>query len=453
MMAVPFLRMPRTITGQFTLIVGACLLLANFLTVGAMYFLLWSNGSQTTPTTATRSAVVAELADQIGSKAQADHVLALGQAIGLPVTRTDGVGKLPPAGAVQSFLRSRALKRFVETTGINDKRRRVEIGDRHTAIVHLSGGGAVSMPLPDGGEFAVSRMIIAPVIYILTVVTIALIGFSFYVTRFVTAPLSSLAEAADRMGRATNAAVSLPETGPREILKVSRAFNDMRSRINVLLDERSGMLMAISHDLRTPLTRIRLRAERFVGASPLIAMRDGILEDISRMEEMLSETLVFMRESGRMEDTMRVDLSGLVQTICVERADLGSAVSYEGPEAVVYACQPASLTRAITNLVENGLKYGDKVDVTLSIGANRAIQIDVRDDGPGIDERFHQKVFEPFFKINSARTTAGDQGFGLGLSIARSIALAHDGNIEVMKMRGPGAHIRMSLPPQPFNSL
>jgi signal transduction histidine kinase len=232
--------------------------------------------------------------------------------------------------------------------------------------------------------------------------------------------------------------------GPREIVQVADALNDMRTRIRALLDDRTRMLAAISHDLRTPLTRLQLRAER-IGDQDL---REGMLHEIARVARMLDETLDYLREDVRSESASRIDLPSALQTICAEFADVGHAVSYEGPAHLTWTCRPSALTRAISNVVDNAVKHGSVVTVSLRGARDGAVEIDVADDGPGIPSSLREKVFDPFFKGDDARTSARRSGFGLGLSIARDVVKGHGGDIDLLDGTPRGLIVRMSLPSQ-----
>jgi len=207
------------------------------------------------------------------------------------------------------------------------------------------------------------------------------------------------------------------------------------------MEERTRMLAAISHDLRTPLTRMRLRAER-IGD---VKTRDGMLDDIAIISDMLNGTLAYLRDGGRAEPVHLVDLSSLLQTICARFSDVGHSVSYEGPARFAFACRAQALTRAVTNIVENGVKNGSTVTVALRGPTGDAVQIEVSDDGPGIPVELQDKVFDPFFKGDSARPSSRLGGFGLGLSIARDVVRNHGGEI-VLSNRAPhGLSVRMDL--------
>jgi signal transduction histidine kinase len=224
------------------------------------------------------------------------------------------------------------------------------------------------------------------------------------------------------------------------IVLIVALSRELRARVQTLLDDRTRMLAAISHDLRTPLTRLRLRAER---AAP--AARDGMLRDIERIGRMLDETLEYLRLDLRAERFERIDLASLVQTICAEFADVGYEVSYEGPARLTWTCRPSALMRAITNVIDNATKHGTSVSVALHAD-NDVVQIDVSDNGRGIPTSLHEKVFEPFFKVEAPGVSAEPVGFGLGLSIARNVVKSHGGTIELRNRSFGGLVVRLSLP-------
>jgi signal transduction histidine kinase len=166
------------------------------------------------------------------------------------------------------------------------------------------------------------------------------------------------------------------------------------------------------------------------------------------MEQMLGETLGYLRDDGRVETAVPVDLPSVLQTICTELTDLGEMINYQGPTRLVYRCKPSAMTRAVSNLVDNAVKFGATVTVSLSRLSDGGIQIDVADDGPGISYPHRSRVFEPFFKSDSSRRSGGE-GFGLGLSIAKRIVESHEGRIELFDCVPRGLRVCISLPPQP----
>jgi signal transduction histidine kinase len=280
-----------------------------------------------------------------------------------------------------------------------------------------------------------------PTALLLIIVVFSALLLSLYAVRWVVAPLAEVASAAASFGRSPQAHAALNRRGPREIIQVTDALNDMRTRIRQLLDDRTRMLAAISHDLRTPLTRLRLRAERINEDG----LRTPILRDLTRVNRMLDDTLEYLRDHARSEPLTRVDLPSFLQTICSDFADMGHSVSYVGPDRFSYACHPRALLRAVTNIVENAIKHGNTVSVVLGVNANKPVKIEVSDDGPGIPAPLREKVFEPFFKIDNARRQ-DNSSYGLGLSIAQEIIKRHGGGIEMHSGQPTGLRVVMVLP-------
>jgi signal transduction histidine kinase len=278
----------------------------------------------------------------------------------------------------------------------------------------------------------------------LAIITLGILFLSAYAVRWITSPLSSIAAAARAFGRSEDSEPDLSVEGPREIGEAASALNDMRRRVRALVTERTLMLTAISHDLRTPLTRLRLRTER-VTEEPL---REAMLEDISQISAMLGETLAYLRASDQPEPAAMTDLPSLLETIAAQFADIGHSVSYQGPERLAFAGRAGGIGRAVTNVVENGTKYGTNIEITLRSVADGAVEIEVDDDGPGIAPPLIDRVLEPFFKGDAARSQDG--GFGLGLSIARHIAEKHGGALRLMNRAPHGLSVSLTFRPLPF---
>jgi signal transduction histidine kinase len=300
--------------------------------------------------------------------------------------------------------------------------------------------------LIDGGSrpdpLDLPHFVLVPTVLTLAIVLVFVTLLSIYAVRSVIAPLSAVAEAAQSFGRCPDDDRTVGGGGPREIAQVADALNDMRGRIRALLADRTRMLAAISHDLRTPLTRLRLRAERIEDQD----LRDGMLREITQVTRMLDATLDYLRADARSESASRIDLPSVLQTICAEFADVGHVVSYEGPAHLAWTCRPGLLSRAISNVVDNAVKHGSAATVALRAREDGAVEIDVADDGPGIPSSLREKVFDPFFKGDIARGSAGRSGFGLGLSIARDVVTGHGGEIDLLDRTPRGLIVRMSLP-------
>jgi signal transduction histidine kinase len=277
---------------------------------------------------------------------------------------------------------------------------------------------------------------VLPPLVFLVAVSLAL---SVWVTLRLVAPLSRFVEAVEKFGLA-NQGGPLPEEGPAEIRRATGAFNRMRERILRLVEDRTEMMMAISHDLRTPLTRLRLRAED-VGDADL---QRGMLRDIEMMERSIADAVSNLRHATTHEARERTDLPSLLVTICDEFADAGLSVEYEGPQRLDAHLRPQAISRAVTNLVQNATKFGSRVTVRLSVPEAGTAQIDVEDDGPGIPDAEKQAVLKPFYRSDPARQQAG--GFGLGLAIAVEVARDHAGTLTLHDRMPHGLCARLRLP-------
>ena len=438
--------LPRTIAGQITGLIILAVAMAFLLNFVVVFFFITSDRERRPPPIGPfQIGTIAQLADVAGSDEEITALVANARRIGIAVNRTQGVRPSDKsdttfAPARMSFGRPRGLPEM-EQFGKN-----VSIGANNTVRVQLQRRGALVFSLPPRSSGRFPGFFLFPVLYALSTIAVILVGLSLYAARSIISPLSAFAAAARAVGRTTDSNQIVSERGPQEIVQVARALNSMRDRIHALLEERTSMLTAISHDLRTPLTRIKLRAERISPGSIENAPAEGILSDIAQMEQMLVETLSYLRDDARSEPALRVDLPSLLETICIQLADLGKSIAYEGPKRLVYRCQAGSMTRAISNLVDNAVKHGTNVTVVLRALVDGNIQIDVDDDGPGIPYALRKRVFEPFFKIDNARTSNRTEGFGLGLSIARNVVEAHKGTIELLECVPHGLRVRVCLP-------
>ena len=270
------------------------------------------------------------------------------------------------------------------------------------------------------------------------IVSLTLLGL--WAARALTAPLSSFARAAESFSL-NGAAAPLPERGPEEIRSAARALNRMRERITTLIDDRTRMLAAISHDLRTPITRLRLRSE-FIEDE---LHRGQMLRDLDQMRSMLESVLSFLRNDSKLESMTLIDIASTLQLVTDQFADMGSKVSYDGPGHAMVTARPDDLHRAVTNLVENAVKFGAEALIRLRISP-QAVTIEVEDDGPGISDARKQIMLEPFVRGDDARNMDEASGFGLGLSIARAIVVAHGGELTLNDRQPHGLIVRIDLP-------
>lgn len=263
-------------------------------------------------------------------------------------------------------------------------------------------------------------------------------AFSIWMARSIVKPVTQLAAAAERLGRERE---TTPISGMKlpEYAAIAGTFNEMQARLKKFVDERMQMLAAISHDLRTPLTRLRLYAESVKDDR----QRAQILSDISDMETMVSTSLAFMSDEIHREPPGAVDVASLLISLADNFSDDGRNVAYEGPDHAQLSCRPVALRRAFTNLIDNGCKYGGEVNLSLADEATRLI-VEVRDKGPGIPEDQAERAFAPFQRLEASRNRATG-GTGLGLTIARDVILGHGGDIRLIN-DAQGFVVRVELP-------
>lgn len=273
----------------------------------------------------------------------------------------------------------------------------------------------------------------------LVVLTGGITLLAVWAARRVTEPLGRFAEASQRLGTDVGAP-PMDERGPSEIRQAARTFNQMQRRIRRLVDDRTRMLAAIAHDLRTALTRLRLRIELIEEDE----QRAKAAADLDAMAAMLDETLAFARDGDGGEAQVELDLAALVQVLCDDLSDAGRPVAYHGPPRLAFRGRPVALRRALANLVDNALIYGGQADVTLD-GDDAAIHLTVADRGPGIAEALREQVFQPFFRLEPSRSR-DTGGTGLGLAVARTIVHRHGGEILLDDRAGGGLSVRVILP-------
>lgn len=273
----------------------------------------------------------------------------------------------------------------------------------------------------------------------LGVMSIAVIIVSALVVYHINGPLRTFAGAARRFGTNINSP-PLPVKGPHEVRAAVSAFNDMQERLKRLISDRRQMLAAVSHDLRTPITLLRLRTEFVENETE----REKMLATLTEMEEMVESILRFVRDDADHEEVQSVDLVALINAICDDISDIGGRADFEGPDRLIYRCRPNSLKRALSNLVDNAVKFGGSALVRLNkAGAN--IEVVIEDNGPGIADSELEAIFDPFYRIESSRSR-DTGGVGLGLSVARSIVDAHGGHILIANRPEGGLHVNVELP-------
>lgn len=288
--------------------------------------------------------------------------------------------------------------------------------------------------VPDSGGAFSPRFLVSMGIMALITVLVAI-----WVVRRVTAPLTTLSQAARRLGEDIEAP-PVPEAGTIETRQAAQAFNAMQARLRRMIKERSQMLAAISHDFRTPLTLLRLRVENVEDAGE----RDKMLATIADLDAMVAATLAFASDAAKSAPRRPTDVTALLASIVDDMADGGLPVSMAEAAPVILACDPVSLKRALTNLIDNAVKYGGSAAVAIKRTAD-GIAISVDDDGPGIPEGELAQVFEPLYRLETSRSRETG-GMGLGLTIALSIIRAHGGQLTLANRPAGGVRALVLLP-------
>ena len=307
---------------------------------------------------------------------------------------------------------------------------------RYDVAVRFPDGDAVTYRLartPGGAPLPRNLFVNLSLLVLLLVIVL------YIAARNITRPLSELARAADSLGRDTRAVPQIAEQGARELRDAARAFNTMQDRLHRYLDSRTRVLAAMSHDLKTPLTRLRLQVEALDNEP----MQARIGRELDEMESMVREALALFRGLDDGEPASALDVDALVAQIRDEFRDMGATVTITGHALRPFVGKPQALKRCLTNLIANAVKFGTRADIQIEDGADLLIR--VRDRGPGIPEEELERVFEPFHRLESSRNRDSG-GTGLGLSIARDIAQAHGGSLLLANLPGGGLEATLRLP-------
>ena len=278
------------------------------------------------------------------------------------------------------------------------------------------------------------RNLILIVLVLISTVLVALIA-----TRHLAKPLRHFAEGARRFG-ADFGAPPIEPVGPIEIRQVIIAFNAMQGQLQHFINDRTQMLAAISHDLRTPLTRMRLRGE-FIDDPD---QQQRLFRDVDEMQAMINSSLAFFRDDARLEQATSFDLAELLQTLVDDYRDQAIDIAFSGPAHLVYFGRPLGLKRVVTNLLDNAIKYASEPAVELS-GDDEQVTVRVLDRGPGIAVQCHEQVFVPFYRLEGSRNK-NTGGVGLGLSAARAIVLEHGGSLTLSNRQSGGLQVNVQLP-------
>ncbi|WP_370677747.1 ATP-binding protein [Pleomorphomonas sp. PLEO] len=388
--------------------------------------------------------LVAEQTLVSGSPVEATRVIETAKRLGLTVELTDRrfsreIDPRPPRG-IDAALFDRIVGDLVQLADqrLDGDARGAQvvlrIDDSHAIVFHPDFPAASSDFLGIVYVLGLTLLVVLPVLLL-----------SYYLSHRLTRPLIEFAEDAQRISGHENSQELFKADGASEVRSLRDSLNTMQLRIRDMAQRRTTMLRSLGHDLRTPLTRLRMRVER----SHEPELRQLLLRDISMLATMIDETMAYLKTTspGEGAPPKKVDLSSLLQTIASDYADVGVPVVFSGPSRLVCMCEPRNLTRAISNLIDNASRVSGKIELLLG-EAEGSIVIDVCDDGPGLSDDLKKQVFEPFFKADTARA-ASTGSLGLGLSIARSIAYAHGGRLDLIDRAPRGLIARITLLKEP----
>jgi signal transduction histidine kinase len=311
-----------------------------------------------------------------------------------------------------------------------------QAGGRYALMIELTDKSWVMFTAPSRswglGELPRSLIIVALILS-------STFGVALIATRHLATPLERFAEGARRFG-VDFRAPPIPVVGPHEIRQAILAFNAMQAQLKHFLNDRTQMLAAISHDLRAPLTRMRLRGEFIEDAE----QQSRLFRDVDEMQAMVNSALDFFRDDARLEHATAFDLAELLHTVVDDFKDAGTEVSFKGPNRFVYVGRPIGIKRALINLVDNAIKYGREPGVELK-GRADGVEIHILDRGPGIAIEHHEAVFTPFFRIEGSRNK-NTGGVGLGLPAARATVLEHGGTLTLRNRQKGGLEVKVVLP-------
>lgn len=439
--------LPDSLFGRLVLTFVSVLLVTTAITLA-----LQAADRETWVFRATAGPVARRIADLVAlmdrlPPAQREALAAIASDSGIPTVPPDpaGPGDLPAvesadAGAFHAILSEqlgagRAVRVGVERIAAGDATGSVE-RFAFTAWVLLDDGGWVRFSAVEPRRLPRWPM---RVVQSLAVMLLVMSLLSIVAVRWVTRPLQRLASAAEALGRDIDRP-PLPEGGPQEVRRAARAFNAMQERLSRYVRTRTAILAAMSHDLKTPITRLRLRAALADGGEA----SERMVRDLDEMERLVNSTLDFMRGLEDREPLAAVDVGTLVEALRADAEELGRSVKVVGAVNAPFLCKPAGLKRILQNLIDNALKYA--CDVEVQVGQTKeALVIAVCDRGPGIPQDALERVFEPFHRLETSRNPATG-GSGLGLSIARNIAQSMGGDVTLRNREGGGLEARLVLP-------
>lgn len=309
---------------------------------------------------------------------------------------------------------------------------------RRSVDIRLVDGQWVRITMGHDGDAATPALSNTLIFQLL--ISLVLVGaVVLLAVRQTTRPLQQLARAADTLGRDLDAP-PLEEDGPIESRSAAQAFNRMQAKMKRLVSERARALAAVSHDLRTPLTRLRLRTELIDDET----LRDQMAADLEAMAAMIDSTLDYLRGLQTHELVRAIDINALLGSMVEDAQVLGRNIQIHGRATTAFHGRLSALRRALQNLIDNAFKYGHGANIQIEDNASE-LKITVEDQGPGIAPENMTQVTEPYFRIDGARSQPGE-GVGLGLSIVKDIALLHNGALLLTNRPQGGLAASLVLP-------
>ncbi len=438
---------PKSVAGQIALLVVAAIVATHAVAALALFALREPWRAEGRPgVAANRLAVVARMLDDTAPEGR-DAILSAAKR-SVPTLLLDAWDGTPPPVESERLREHPIIERLRDAFGRDLALADLgpDSGAEDPPVLHLGlrtpSGAGLRGTLPDDTLGPPKRgIIILTLLFMATTLTL----LTVWATRALTAPLAQLAGAAEAFGT-RRTPPPLPRRGPEEVLALAGALDRMRARVNRLIDDRTQMLAAISHDLRTPITRLRLRAEFIDDAQA----RERTLRDLDQMNALVEAALAYARDErgadgGSDTEKPLIDIASLVQTVCDDFSDTGADVRMEQARHVLVRAHPDDLQRAVANLVDNAVKYGGSARLTVETSAD-GVAIAVTDDGPGIPEAERHAMLQPFVRGDRARNLDDANGFGLGLSIVLAIVEAHDGRLSLENRAGGGLRVRIELP-------
>lgn len=355
----------------------------------------------------------------------------------------------PPAGAPEPLLTARLRERLDSkylVTAIKSQclpqiaaTRSSHVPLCRSALITLPDGKVLHIALPPQHDRTALQTMPHILLYGL-MFTVSLAVLAYLVTRMATRPLRLLATAATGLGRNIETA-PLAETGPAEVREAAAAFNLMQAQIKNFVQERTHLLAAITHDLQTPLTRLRLRLEKVQDPT----LRSKLITDMSAMQDMICSGLDLARSMhSATEGSQRIDVDSLLNSLCDDAVEAGQDVTLEGATYSSITASPGEIRRCLTNLLDNAVKYGGYARIKAILGTEYIV-VRIRDGSQGIPDALLEKVFSPFFRLEGSRSRETG-GTGIGLAIARNIAEQHGGTLFLKNHSQGGVEAILELP-------